>query len=935
MSGYEQGSLFDDEPAKPSAKGRLFAVDGYGIIYRSYFAFINRPLTDAQGRNVSAVFGFFNTLMMIIGKYNPEYLVVAMDAHGKTFRHELYPEYKANRDAAPEDLHAQVPMILDILKAAGIPYRMQVGMEADDIIATLCRQAGRSGLETVIVTGDKDLMQLVGDGVTVLRPPRKGEKDYMLCTKDEVPQIYGVKPDQIVDYLTILGDSSDNVPGIDGLGPKGAEKLLGQYGTLGSVYSHIDELSPSVQAKLEAAKDHIGLSHTLIVLKDDLFKVDDFDKEGFSAKDLDWSKAVPLFYQAGSKTLAALAARISGKSVSHEAPPPEANPEPAAMQDDGFRVTMSPNPDYKAITTLEELDRTLKEAASLGIMALDTETTSVDEMQASLVGFSFCSQIGKSYYVPLVCEGRRMLDEKKVLEILSRRLEGVKVVGQNIKYDYNVLRRAGLVLGCLHFDTMIAAWLLSSDSGVYNMDDLAKRNLAYDTVKFEDVVPKGKLFSDISLSDSVRYGAEDSDVTWALYQLFGHRLEKAGLMNVFTEIEMPLVKTIADMEYNGILLDTDKIAALSKTLEDERIGIEAQVYKACGKEFNLNSPKQLQEVLFVDRNLPTGKKTRSGFSTDSDVLEDLANKTDDPVPSLILRSRFLTKLRGYCEGLPALVNPSTGRIHPSFLQTGTRTGRLSCKNPNLQNIPVRTEEGRMIRGAFPSAPGCVLLSADYSQIELVVLAHYSNDPALLDAFRSGEDVHRRTASMIFGQLPELVTPDQRRIAKTINFGVIYGMSAFRLSNELGISRKEAQGFIDSYFLMYKGVKKFVEQTQQQAKKDLMIHTMFGHQRLIPQMASSNKVELAGAERIAVNSVIQGTAAEIMKKAMIGVSQTLIDGKFSSKLLLQVHDELIFEVPEAEVESMKAMVSRVMTSAAKLSVPLRCSIETGTDWGQMH
>ena len=959
MSEYIQKGLFDDieeiedsvvpvngnavadeKVEGPSDGKKLFIIDGYGIIYRSYFAFISRPLTDGQGRNVSAVFGFFNTLLMIISKYKPEYLCVAMDSHGKTFRHEMFPEYKANRDRAPEDLHAQVPMILDVLKAVGIPHRQQVGMEADDIIATLCREAEKSNLHSVVVTGDKDLMQLVNDDVNVLRPPRKGEKEYMMCTSAEVSEIYGVRPDQIVDYLTMIGDSSDNVPGIDGIGPKGAERILSKYGTLEEAYSHLDEMTPAVRSKLTFAVDHVKLSHDLILLKNDLFEVKDFDAEGFGSLNLDWASAVPLFVQMNFKSLVSLAGKLGNKqsfdsASAAKAEVPVSNQVSNQLVEDGFSVRMSDHPDYQAVLTLDQLDQALMEAVSGGVVALDTETTSIDEMEADLVGFSFCSQVGKAWYVPLVCEGRRMMEQKPVLDILKRRLEGIGVVGQNLKYDYNVLRRAGVVLGRLHFDTMIAAWLLSSDSGVYNMDDLASRYLEYDTVKFEDVVPKDKLFSDISLNDSVRYGAEDSDVTWALYKLFEHKMEKAGLMKIFNEMEMPLVKTIADMEFNGICLDKDRIAGLSATLDEERVENEKKIFELCGNEFNLNSPKQLQQVLFVDRNLPTGKKTRSGFSTDSDVLQNLAASTDDPVPELVLRSRFLTKLRGYCEGLPPLVNPHSGRIHPSFLQTGTGTGRLSCKSPNLQNIPIRSEEGRMIRSAFPASEGCLLLSADYSQIELVVLAHYSQDPSLLDAFRSGDDVHKRTASLIFGQLPELVTPDQRRIAKTINFGVIYGMSAFRLSNELGISRRDAQGFIDSYFQTYRGVADFIQRTQDQAANDLSIRTMFGHVRLIPQMASSNKVELAGAQRIAVNSIIQGTAAEIMKKAMIGIGLKLEESGLKAKMLLQVHDERIFEAPLEEVEDVTSMVEYQMTHAASLSVPLRCSIETGSDWGKMH
>lgn len=935
--------LFDEEggPAPKAGPRRLFVVDGYGMIYRSYFAFVSRPLTDAEGRNVSALHGFFNTLMKILSDHRPDCLVVALDAAGKTFRHKLFPEYKANRDKAPEDLHAQVPMILSVLDAVGIPYRMQEGMEADDIIATLSRGAESQGWETVVVTGDKDLMQLVGDKVAVLRPPRKGEKDYTLCRAAEVAQLFGVRPDQMIDYLTIVGDASDNVPGIRGVGPKGAQKLLAQYGSLEEVYKHLDDLTPKMRERFVEAQGHLDLSHTLIVLKDDLFPVGDLEKESFGAKPLDWTRAIDLFRSRNLKTLASMASRLGGGG---QAPAATGAPEPVRVpaarpaplpQEELPVVTMAPDPQYTAITSLEELDRTLEEAVSGGAVALDTETTSLDAIDADLVGLSFCSDPGRAFYVPIVAGGKRILEPGPVLEIFRRRLKGTRIIGQNLKYDYNVLRRAGLELERLDFDTMIAAWLLDSDSRVYNLDDLSDRMLGHQTVRFDDVVPKGEGFESVPLEDAVRYAAEDSAVAWALAQALRPRLQRAGLLGVLEEIEMPLVKTIADMESAGALLDPKRIAALSETLADEQAKVEEETYRLCSKTFNINSPKQLQEVLFFERKLQTGKRTRSGYSTDSEILQKLEATSGDPVPGLILRSRFLTKLQGYCKGLPPLINPRTGRIHPSFLQTSTATGRLSCKDPNLQNIPIRTEEGRLVRSAFPAAPGTVLLSADYSQIELVVLAHYSGDPALLEAFRNGEDVHRRTASMIFETIPELVTAEQRRIAKTINFGVIYGMSPYRLSNELHVPYSKAKSFIDSYFHLYKGVRDFVERTCREAERDLEVRTMFGHRRPVPQIASSNKVEQAAAQRIAVNTVIQGTAAEIMKKAMIAIGARMRREGLGSRLILQVHDELIFEVPFGETERMRALVEEEMAGAARLSAPLRCSIETGADWGEMH
>ena len=841
---------------------RVFIIDGYGQIYRSYFAFMSNPLKDKSGNNVSAVFGFFNTMMSLVRQYSPEYLVVAMDSRGKTFRHELYDQYKANREKAPEDLHAQVPVIDSFLDAMHIPHFERTGMEADDIIATISKKASAEGIQTVMVTGDKDLLQLVKADVLALRPPRKGEKEYQMCGSDEVRAIFGVGPEQIVDYLTILGDSSDNVPGISGIGEKGAVKLLSEYGTLDNAYSNISSLAKGTASKLEAAKDHIDLSRTLVTLKDDVFDDSEIDFSDFSTSQIDWNEGVRVFREMGSETLAKAALRLV----------PAGGPEPKKEEE---------APETKAVDvhmSAEELGTWLSKLPDGSELAVEMSSGSV-----------CLSSDGERRMIASLSESNA---------VLKPQLPRFRLIGQDLKEILKTLARAGI--GDLHpyADTMIASWMLNS-----------------------------------SLT---RFDAENCCQSLNNMRSLEIKLSDLGLSDLFHNMEMPLLEVLSSMEENGILLDVTKLEAFGNELEREIATANTEIYTICGKSFNLNSPKQLQEVLFVERNLPTGKKTKVGFSTDSDVLEELSISTEDPVPALLLRYRALSKLLStYVQTLPTLIDGGTGRIHTTFLQTGTATGRLSSKNPNLQNIPIRTEEGRRIRDAFVPAPGCRLMSADYSQIELVVLSHVSGDINLRNAFIEGNDVHRATAARIYGIFPEMVTPDQRRAAKTINFGILYGMSAFRLAHDLKISRRDAQKFIDTYFEQYSGISAFIEATKKKAKEDGFVRTEMGHIRYIPEIRSSNKPVLAAAERVAVNTVIQGTAAEIMKKAMLSIFSEMSRKGLRSRILLQVHDELIFEVPEDEISQMEALVKDCMENAVKLSVPLRVEVETGRSWGEMH
>lgn len=945
-------AISQDLTQKPSQQKRVFIVDGYGQIYRSYFAFITNPLKDRNGNNVSAIFGFFNIIMMLLRQYSPTYLVVAMDSVGKTFRHEMYDSYKANRDKTPEDLHSQIPIIEHILDEMKIPHYVQVGMEADDIVATICRNASKNGIQSVMVTGDKDLLQLVKDDVFALRPPRKNEKEYKLCNALDVKELFGVYPNQIVDYLTILGDSSDNVPGIDGIGEKGAVKLLTSYGSLKNVYEHIDELSKGIKQKLEVAKPHLELSHNLITLKDDLFEMKEEDFSSYTTHEIDWNHGIQLFNDIGATRLVQMATKFLSKDSENK------NVKQKPIQNTGLfensiengkdnnlkgllaqeetTVPKAQRGHYEAITNYQKLQDVLSSIPNDTVVAFDLETTDQDDMKAIPVGFSFAFEEGKSFYVPLVCKEGVFISEDDAKNALFSNLKRFRVIGQNIKYDLKVLRRWGIDGILPYADTMIMAWMDDSSSMRYNLDVLAKKYLDYDTIKFEDVVPKGSLFSSVPLEKATEYGAEDSDITLRLFNLLFSKLKKENLLDTFFKLEMPLVNVLCDMELEGVLLDANRLNDFRCDLENEIEEVQKTIFTLCNKEFNLNSPKQLQDVLFIDRKLPTGRKTQKGYSTDSDVLEELSFSTDDPVPPLLLRYRALTKLLNtYVLTLPTLINPQTGRIHTTFSQTGTATGRLSSKNPNLQNIPIRTNEGRRIRDAFVPKPGCVLMSADYSQIELVVLSHISGDANLRQAFLSGEDVHRATAAKIFNVFPEMVTSDQRRVAKTINFGIMYGMSAFRLSKDLKISRANALKFIDTYFEEYSGVKNFIENVKVQAKINGFVKTSMGHIRYIPEMKSRNKAVLASAERIAVNTIIQGTAAEIMKLAMISLSNSIKKRKLQSKMLLQVHDEMIFEVPIQELDEMKTLVRSCMENAYKLSVPLKVGLETGNSWGEMH
>lgn len=892
-------------------KEPFFVLDGYSLIYRSYFALMNTPLYNPQGENTGAAFGFFRTLFSFFQQYDPRYFAVAMDSLTPTFRHEKYAEYKATRDKTPEELHAQVPLIEEILNALGIKQIRHDGVEADDIMATFAAYCREEGRPCFIMSGDKDLMQLVEGPVKMLLS-EKGS--YVELGREEVYKKFGIYPEQVLDYLSLIGDQSDNIPGVKGIGPKTAVTLLTKYNDLDGIYENLEQLPAGQKKKLEENRENAYLSRELIVLKRDV--PIETTVESCKLEKLDAEAAVPLFLAQGMNSIVK---ELGWEETIHEA-----------------RETVKDlKQDYTLVLDEEEFNRLLESVRQAGLFAFDCETDSLDPLAAIPVGFSVSTEPGRGCYIPVKAPGAGCLPEDTVRRGLKSILTDnrLKCVGQNLKYDYHVCLGWGIEITNIHFDTMVAAWLLES-SGTFGMDGLAERYLNYRTIHFDEVVEKGKTFDTVTLDRALVYAAEDADITLRLYRCFEEQIRKRGMEKLLYEMEIPLIPILAAMEREGIGIEYKVLEEYSRELEEKLGAIEEEIFGLCGEVFNINSTKQLQVILFEKRKLQPIKKTKTGFSTDNFVLEELAK--EDRVPELVLRHRGLSKLKStYVDTLPKLVRPETGRIHTNYLQTGTATGRLASRDPNLQNIPIKTEEGRKIRSAFVSRPGCAFISADYSQIELAVLAHLSEDPELCEAFIKGEDIHRRTAGLIFDLPPEDVQPEQRRIAKVINFGIMYGMSGFRLSRELGIPRRRADEFIEAYFIKYSRIRDFIDNITAEAEKTGYARTMFGRTRFIPGINSKNRTEKLAAERAAVNTPIQGTAADIVKLAMLAIHDRLPLLHPEAKLLLQVHDELIFEAPSETAGEAEELIRRVMEAVVELRVPLRVGIETGTSWGDFH
>jgi DNA polymerase I len=920
----------------------LYLIDAYSVIYRGYFALLKRPLLNPQGRNSSSVFVFFRTLLQLLRDRAPSSIAVAMDSRVPTFRHERYVAYKATRQKAPEDLHAQVPIIEEMLSALGVPCVRADGYEADDVIATLAEQCRSSGFPCWIISGDKDILQLIGGNVRLLAQER-GSSDLIEYSRESVFEARGVYPEQVIDFLALTGDASDNVPGVSGIGEKTAQKLLAQFGSLDGIYAKLGEVSPeSMRKRLETGRESAVLSRELVTLRRDVPGVPAL--QDLVLPPLGIAAAIPLFEREGMKSIVAdFDALRSGGAAASSKPAASAQPAAsakptAAAQPAAERVPLAATAPgtYAAVTSLAELDVWLERARNAGVYAVGVVTDDLDEMKAVPLGFSLSVEHGKACYVPVRAAGVACIPEQTLRQRLDALLgdPALRVVAQNAKYDYKVLRLWGVKPADIHFDTMVAAWLLESDEGVYSLDRTAEKWLGYRTKPYAELVGKGETLVEVPLQQAADYAGEDADLTLRLYRILSVELEKEGLSKIFNEVEMPLVQVLAEMELAGIRILSPELAAYGGEMENALGQLEAEIYALCGRKFNINSTKQLQEMLFVWRKLTPVRKTKTGYSTDVDVLEILA--AQDPVPEKILAHRKLSKLKStYVDALPLLVNEATGRVHTHYVQTGSATGRLSSKDPNLQNIPIREEEGRRIRTAFVPAPGMRFISADYEQIELAVLAYLSRDPILLAAFQEGKDIHRQTSALIFGVAEGEVSPDQRRVGKTINFGVVYGMSAFGLAQSLKIPRGEAEKFIRTYFERFQMVDAFLKETIRAAERTGFTRTMLGRRRRILAIRSKNRTERTAAERVAVNSPIQGTAADIVKVAMVRLFQRLKEEKLSSRILLQVHDEIILEAPEEEVSRTEQIVREVMEGAAEHGVPLKVHCETGESWGAFH
>lgn len=955
----------------------VYILDSYGLIYRCYFAFISRPLTNSKGENVSALFGFFRNLHSILEHYKPSYIIAAMDSKTPTFRHKIFDQYKANRPKTPEDLHAQIPWICDVLGAMGIPTLQCDGYEADDIIATVASQCEKAGRNCRILSGDKDLMQLVTETTQILKPDHADV--WKVIGREGVKAEWGVYPEKMLDLLSLYGDTADNIPGVKGCGVKTACKFLDQYGDLDGIYQHADEIKGAIGQKIRDGKESAYQSRELVRLCTEV-PCDEIDITKFTSLSLDFSKAAEQLMKYEIPSCAKLYNELAlGKKSSSSEIPTEAKSKKSAAKTDTTEENASfINSTYDPKAQLEKDAKELKDKliplhkiqaeiitldcskelekaiekilAEKKEIAISVQTLDEENYSSALLGISFASSDKISYYIPfssgedLFSQGSLSVTEGiKAIQKLFDQTDS-RLIFHDMKFTYKVLRHNGLK--CLEesdtllsfFDTMIAAWLLDPEelgNNPYALDILAEKKLAILKTEYDEIVSKDNSLKDADQKDLAQYIGEKPVITLALYKKLNALIKKFYKEKLFNEMELPLIPILSEMELRGIHLDTNQLYDYSKELSSQISNLEKEIFSIVGHEFNIASTKQLQEVLFTERGLKPSKKTKTGYSTDTSVLEELS--VYDPVPKKILEYRELSKLLStYVEALPKLTDEDS-LIHTTFVQTGTATGRLSCKDPNLQNIPVRSEQGRRIRSAFTSKPGTVFISADYSQIELVVMAHLSKDPNMCKAFTEGTDVHKATASLIYKVPQEEVTADMRRLAKTINFGVIYGMSAFRLSNELGISRTQAQEFITSYFTEYASIQRFISETIQEAHEKCRVSTIFGRSRFIPTINNANKNDQAAAERIAVNTPIQGSAADIVKMAMLKVNTALRKNPTGAKMLLQVHDELIFECPDNQeaIDNTLKLIKENMENAVKLSIPLRVSIEYGKNWGEFH
>ncbi|MFC4763752.1 DNA polymerase I [Dyella koreensis] len=919
---------------------KLILIDGSSYLYRAFHAL--PPLSNAQGEPTGALFGVVNMLRATL-KAKPEYLAFVSDAPGPTFRDELYDKYKAQRPPMPDDLRAQVDPMLAIVGALGFPILRVSGVEADDVIGTLAEQAHAQGIEVVISTGDKDLAQLVRPGVSLVNTMTNTTMD-----SAGVMEKFGVRPDQIIDYLTLVGDTVDNVPGVPKCGPKTAAKWLAEYGSLDGVIANADKVGGKIGESLRDALPQLPLSRQLVTIKLDVPLEQTVTDLTLRDKHVEQLRELFTRYEfkAALKDLEANDAPVGAHPVRDQTPAEHAAiPAPdraqGALLHQGFDLSAPGS--YELVTTQAQLDDWLQRLSNAELIAFDTETTSIDSMMADIVGLSLSVEPGKACYIPLTHDYPGVpaqLARDHVLAALKPIFEDPNKakLGQHAKYDINILSHYGIALQGLKHDSMLESYVWNATATRHDMDSLARKYLGYETVKYEEVAGKGAKqisFSQVDLDTACRYAAEDADITLRLhYALWPLLQTEPTLRSVYENIEIPLVPVLAGMEQRGVLIDVNILRLQSQQLGKRMLELQQQAWKAAGHDFNLDSPKQLQAVLFDELGLPAKLKTPTGQpSTNEEALEAIAD--DHPLPRLILDYRGLAKLRStYTEKLAEIVNPRTGRVHTSYHQGAVATGRVSSSDPNLQNIPVRTEEGRRIRQAFIAPEGWVVMAADYSQIELRIMAHLSGDEGLMRAFREGGDVHRATAAEVFGLKPEEVSTNQRRAAKAINFGLMYGMSAFGLARQLGVDRGEASDYMARYFARYPGVHAFMEATREQAHRDGYVETIFGRRLYLENLKARNQALRAGAERAAVNAPMQGSAADIIKRAMISVAAWLKE-RDDAHMLMQVHDELVFEVRKDAVEEVRAAVVARMSGAAELRVPLLVEAGVGANWDEAH
>ena len=885
----------------------IYLIDGSSYLYRAFFS-TPREFTSSKGVPTRAVYVITSMLLKILKEKDPEFIAVTWDAKGPTFRHKLYRDYKANRPPMPEDLSTQVPYVRRLVDALGMKQLEVEGYEADDIIATLAKGFGeKSGKKVVIVSGDKDLLQLISDNVVLWDPMKDEEIDMKVFSER-----YGIRPEQFNDVLSLAGDSADNIPGIPGVGPKTAIKLISEFHSVDNLVKGLDRLKKGkLKERLLKGAKELSLWKRLTTL--DSETPVDLDFDSYRRKKIDEKRLLELFKELDFESFIPMVS--SQKVLSHD--------------------------DYKLIQQEEQLVEWLEENRGAAQLVIDTETTSRKPMEAALVGVSLCFAPPEAVYIAVGHD----TDEPQVgLDILKRHLlpllkdRSLEKIGQNIKYDLIVLRRHGLGIENITGDTMVASYLLDPTRRRHNLDEIARDSLGHRMISYKEVtkgLARSQNFSHVPLDRAMEYACEDVHVTFEVKEKFHEELKKKGLWHLYFRVEIPLISVLAQMEINGILIDRPALVELREEFTARLEELREKIFELAGHEFNINSPKQLAEVLFEELNLPQLKKTKkkTGYSTDVEVLKSLAKI--HPLPERLLEYRNLSKLEStYVDGLEREVNPETGRIHTSFNQTVTATGRLSSSEPNLQNIPVRTEEGRRIRALFIAGPGNCLVSADYSQIDLRVLAHYSGDDNLVKAFRAGEDIHRRTAAQIFDVEPEFVTLEMRRVAKTVNFGIIYGMSAYGLARELGIGRKEAKTFIDTYFERYPGVRRFMIQIVERARRQGFVETILGRRRYLKEIKSRNRIIRQFAERTAINTPIQGSAADIIKLAMLQVAQRFQEQEPDAMMLLQVHDELVVECPESRIQPVAACLKQTMEDVVDLLVPLKVVAGWGKKWDEI-